>query len=119
MALLGRNSRGFGYAGLQDNESTRLLLRKTTSLQDYETTSGAVAGGASQELRNHGFMDFGFAASDNGLWLRFATPDNESTRQRVGRQPELWSHGVTELRNYGTTDLRIYGITDRAKWLKA
>ena len=49
-----------------------------------ETTSGAVAGGASQELRNYGitdlwiygFMDFGFAASDNGLWLRFATPDN-------------------------------------------
>ena len=57
---------------------------KTTSLQDYETTSGAVAGGASPELRNYGitdlwiygFMDFGFAASDNGLWLRFATPDN-------------------------------------------
>ena len=36
--LLGRDSRGVGYAGLQDNE----------------TTSGAVAGGASQELRNYG-----------------------------------------------------------------
>ena len=35
----------------QVNETTRLLLRKTTSQQDYETTSGAVAGGASQELR--------------------------------------------------------------------
>ena len=33
-----------------DYKSTRLLLRKTTSQQDYETTSGAVAGGASQEL---------------------------------------------------------------------
>ena len=34
-----------------DYKTTRLLLRKTTSQQDYETTSGAVAGGASQELR--------------------------------------------------------------------
>ena len=55
MALLGRNSRGFGYAGqrtmaTQDYKTTRLLLRKTTSQQDYETTSGAVAGGASQGL---------------------------------------------------------------------
>ena len=30
------------------------MLRKTTSQQDYETTSGAVAGGASQELWNYG-----------------------------------------------------------------
>ena len=44
MALLGRNSRGFGYA-------------KTTSQRDYETTSGAVAGGALQELRNYGTTD--------------------------------------------------------------
>ena len=27
--------------------------------------------------------------------------DNESTRQRVGRQPELWNYGVTESRIYG------------------
>ena len=71
MALLGRNSRGFGYAG-QRTMATLCYARQLV----YETTSGAVAGGASPELRNHGFMDFGFAASDNGLWLRFATPDN-------------------------------------------
>ena len=53
------------------------------------------------------------------LWLRFATPrqrvnetlaspDNEATRQLVGRQPvgfagitDLWNHGLTELWNYG------------------
>ena len=67
--VLGRNSRGVGYAGLRTmatsdngqrttdngqrravaggatprqlvNKTTRLLLRKTTSQQDYETTSG-------------------------------------------------------------------------------
>ena len=67
MALLGRNSRGFGYAGLQDNESTRLLLRKTTSQQDYETTSGAVAG--IMESRSHGIMElriYGFTESRIG-----------------------------------------------------
>ena len=44
-----------GWA-IPDNglQTTRLLLRKTTSQQDYETTSGAVAGGASQELWNYG-----------------------------------------------------------------
>ena len=38
-------------------QTTSLLLLKTTSLQDYETTSGAVAGGTSQELRNYGTTD--------------------------------------------------------------
>ena len=37
--------------------TTRLFLRKTTSQQDYETTSGAAAGGASQGLRNYGTTD--------------------------------------------------------------
>ena len=106
MALLGRNSRGFGYAGLQDNESTRLLLRKTTSLQDYETTSGAVAGGASQELRNHGFMDLRIY----GFWFRCVGQRTMATlcyaRQLVY---ETTSGAVAggaspELRNYGTTD---------------
>ena len=47
-----------GWA-IPDNglQTTRLLLRKTTSQQDYETTSGAVAGGASQELWNYGTTD--------------------------------------------------------------
>ena len=38
-------------------QTTSLLLLKTTSQQDYETTSGAVAGGASPELRNHGLTE--------------------------------------------------------------
>ena len=111
MALLGRNSRGFGYAGLQDNESTRLLLRKTTSQQDYETTSGAVAGGASPELRNHGFMDLRIY----GFWFRCVGQRTMATlcyaRQLVyettsgavagGASPELRNHGLTELWNYG------------------
>ena len=47
-----------GWA-IPDNglQTTRLLLRKTTSQQDYETTSGAVAGRASQELWNYGTTD--------------------------------------------------------------
>ena len=117
MALLGRNSRGFGYAGLQDNESTRLLLRNTTSQQDYETTSGAVAGGASQELRNHGFMDLRIY----GFWFRCVGQRTMATlcyaRQRVYKTTsraaagimESRSHGITELWNYGSTDLRNHG----------
>ena len=42
----------------QDYETTegggRWGYAKTTSQQDYETTSGAAAGGASQELWNYG-----------------------------------------------------------------
>ena len=119
MALLGRNSRVFGYAGLQDNESTRLLLRKTTSLQDYETTSGAVAGGASPELRNYGITDlwiYGFMdLRIYGFWFRCVGQRTMATlcyaRQLVyettsgavagGASPELRNHGLTELWNYG------------------
>ena len=43
-----------GVLAEPDYKTTRLLLRKTTSQQDYETTRGAVAGGASQELWNYG-----------------------------------------------------------------
>ena len=97
-----------------------LWLRRTTRQRDYETFASQDYKSTRQRVgrlpvglrRNYGitdlwiygFMDFGFAASDNGLWLRFATPDNKTTRQQVGRLP-------VGLR-------RNYGITDRAKWLE-
>ena len=117
MALLGRNSRGFGYAGLQDNETTRLLLRNTTSQQDYETTSGAVAGGASPELRNHGFMDLWILVSlrrttDYGYALLRQTTslrDNEWGGCR-------WSFaGITESRIDGIMELRIGRVGSKLK----
>ena len=82
------------------------MLRKTTSLQDYETTSGAVAGGASPELRNHGLTDLRIY----GFWFRCVGQRTMATlcyaRQLVY---ETTSGAVAggasqELRNYGTTD---------------
>ena len=90
------SQRDFCFARLQVNKTTRQQVgRLPVELRrNYGIT----------DLWIYGFMDFSFAASDNGLWLRFATPDNKTTRQQVGRLP-------VGLR-------RNYGITDRAKWLE-
>ena len=101
---------------------------KTTSQQDFcfarqrvnETTSGAAAGGASPELRNHGFMDLRIY----GFWFRCVGQRTMATlcyaRQLVYETFASQDYKSTRLRDnkWGGSRWSFAGITDRASRLE-
>ena len=68
-----------GYVGQRTTDNgqrvggSRWGYAKTTSQQDYETTSGAAAGGASQELWNYGTTDRASRLKAQSLSIPFYT----------------------------------------------
>ena len=103
---------GCGFALLR--QTTRQLVNETFASPDNETTSTAAAG--IMELRKLSFTLLrqtkdkcrktkGRAVAGitelricgiTEIELRFATPDYKTTRQLVGRQPDLWIYGIMD-----------------------
>ena len=77
-----------------------LSLRQTKD--KCRKTKGRAAAG-NMDSRSHGITEICFATPRQLVNETFASPDNETTRQRVGRQPVGFA-GIMEPRIYGITD---------------